>query len=46
MEPETSAEESLEVEVKLNQSFYIIEPHSDPDLAECHGLNLKVDFEV
>ena len=46
MEPETSAEDTLEVEVKLNQSFYIIEPHSDPDLAECHGFNLIVDYEV
>ena len=46
MEPETSAEETLEVEVRHNESFYIITPHSDPELAQCHGFNLKKDFEV
>ena len=46
MEPEAGAEETLEREVKINQSFYIIPPHSDPELADCHGFNLKKDFEV
>ena len=46
MEPEAGAEETLEREVKMNQSFYIIPPHSDPELADCHGFNLKKDFEV
>ena len=46
MEPETSAEETLEEDVRLNESFYIIRPHSDSELAQCHGFNLKKDFEV
>jgi len=45
MEPETSAEETLEEDVRLNESFYIIRPHSDSELAQCHGFNLKKDFE-
>ena len=46
MEPETTAEETLEEDVRLNESFYIIRPHSDSELAQCHGFNLKKDFEV
>ena len=46
MEPETSAEETLEEDVRLNESFYIIRPLSNESLAQCHGFNLKKDFEV
>ena len=32
--------------MEFNKSIYVIEPHPDPDLAECHGFNLRSDFEV